>query len=49
MLVEEHCFDRLEAPIKRVAGWDTPYPLALEWQYFPGPQRIKKALLELLA
>ena len=25
-----------EAPIERVTGWDTPYPHAQEWAYFPG-------------
>lgn len=44
MLVQEHCFFNLEAKIERVTGWDTPYPLALEWDYFPGPDRIVKAL-----
>jgi len=39
-LVQEHCFYHLEAPIVRVTGWDTPYPHALEWQYFPGPGRV---------
>ncbi|MGZ5240531.1 MAG: alpha-ketoacid dehydrogenase subunit beta, partial [Caldimonas sp.] len=34
-LVQEHCFYHLEAPIERVTGWDTPYPHALEWDYFP--------------
>jgi 2-oxoisovalerate dehydrogenase E1 component beta subunit len=43
-LVQEHCFYKLEAPIERVAGWDTPYPLAFEWQYFPGPKRVGEAL-----
>jgi 2-oxoisovalerate dehydrogenase E1 component beta subunit len=43
-LVLEHCFYQLEAPIERVTGWDTPYPHAFEWQYFPGPQRVAKAL-----
>ncbi len=43
-LVQEHCFYRLEAPIERVAGWDTPYPHAFEWQYFPGPDRVVQAL-----
>jgi 2-oxoisovalerate dehydrogenase E1 component beta subunit len=43
-LVQEHCFYHLEAPIERVAGWDTPYPHAQEWAYFPGPERIGKAL-----
>ena len=43
-LVHEHCFYHLEAPIERVAGWDTPYPHALEWAYFPGPARVAAAL-----
>jgi 2-oxoisovalerate dehydrogenase E1 component beta subunit len=43
-LVQEHCFYHLEAPIGRVAGWDTPYPHAQEWAYFPGPDRVGKAL-----
>ncbi len=43
-LVQEHCFYHLEAPIERVTGWDTPYPHAFEWDYFPGPARIAAAL-----
>ena len=43
-LVQEHCFYSLEAPIERVTGYDTPYPHALEWEYFPGPQRVIKAM-----
>jgi 2-oxoisovalerate dehydrogenase E1 component beta subunit len=42
-LVQEHCFYHLEAPIERVTGWDTPYPHALEWAYFPGPTRVAAA------
>jgi 2-oxoisovalerate dehydrogenase E1 component beta subunit len=43
-LVQEHCFHSLEAPIVRVTGWDTPYPHALEWAYFPGPKRVADGL-----
>ncbi|MFC6414194.1 alpha-ketoacid dehydrogenase subunit beta [Massilia varians] len=43
-LVQEHCFYQLEAPIERVTGWDTPYPHAQEWAYFPGPARVGAAL-----
>ncbi len=43
-LVQERCFYHLEAPIERVAGWDTPYPHAFEWEYFPGPGRVAAAL-----
>jgi 2-oxoisovalerate dehydrogenase E1 component beta subunit len=43
-LVQERCFFHLKAPIERVAGWDTPYPHAFEWDYFPGPKRLEAAL-----
>ena len=47
-LVQEHCFYHLEAPIERVTGWDTPYPHALEWAYFPGPARVMAAFKRVL-
>ncbi len=47
-LIQEHCFYHLEAPIVRVAGWDTPYPHAQEWDYFPGPARVGRALGEVM-
>ncbi|WBU52356.1 alpha-ketoacid dehydrogenase subunit beta [Paracoccus sp. SCSIO 75233] len=43
-IVQEACFYNLEAPIIRVTGWDTPYPHAQEWDYFPGPARVGAAL-----
>jgi len=43
-MVQEECFYHLEAPIERVTGWDTPYPHAQEWDYFPGPTRVGMAL-----
>jgi 2-oxoisovalerate dehydrogenase E1 component beta subunit len=43
-LVQENCFYNLEAPVVRVTGWDTPYPHAQEWDYFPGPARVGRAL-----
>jgi 2-oxoisovalerate dehydrogenase E1 component beta subunit len=43
-LVQERCFFHLRSPIERVAGWDTPYPHAFEWDYFPGPARVVAAL-----
>ena len=46
--VQEQCFYSLEAPIERVTGWDTPYPHAQEWAYFPGPIRVKKAIRKVL-
>lgn len=47
-LVQENCFHHLEAPIIRVTGWDTPYPHALEWDYFPGPKRVAEALRKVM-
>jgi 2-oxoisovalerate dehydrogenase E1 component beta subunit len=47
--VQEECFWYLEAPIERVAGWDTPYPHAFEWEYFPGQKRIRAALDKVMA
>lgn len=46
--VQERCFHHLEAPIERVTGWDTPYPHAQEWDYFPGPARVARGLLRAL-
>ncbi len=42
--VQEECFWYLKAPIERVTGWDTPYPHAFEWEYFPSHERISEAL-----
>ena len=47
-LVQERCFFHLEAPVLRVTGWDTPYPHAQEWDYFPGPARVARALLKIV-
>ncbi len=47
--VQESCFFHLEAPIERVTGWDTPYPHAQEWDYFPGPARVGAALRKVMA
>jgi len=46
--VAEACFYSLEAPIRRVCGWDTPYPHAFEWQYFPGQKRVMAAIEDML-
>nr|WP_304528654.1 alpha-ketoacid dehydrogenase subunit beta [Novosphingobium sp. CF614] len=43
--VQEACFWHLKAPIQRITGWDAPYPLAAEWDYFPSPQRLGRALI----
>lgn len=47
--LQEECFWHLRAPIERVTGWDTPYPHAFEWEYFPSQRRIIEALQRTLA
>ncbi|MGI9609880.1 MAG: alpha-ketoacid dehydrogenase subunit beta [Acidimicrobiia bacterium] len=47
-LVQERCLFHLEAPTIRVCGWDTPYPHAHEWSYFPGPERVGRAMQRLM-
>lgn len=47
-LVQEHCFYHLETAIERVTGWDTPYPHAQEWSYFPGPRRVGEAFKKVM-
>jgi len=46
--VQEECFYSLEAPIERVTGWDTPYPHAFEWDYFPGQKRVAAAMIRVM-
>lgn len=46
--VTENCFFYLKAPPIRVTGWDTPYPHAHEWDYFPGPARVGVALKKVM-
>lgn len=45
-LIQERCFVHLEAPVRRVTGWDTPFPYALEEAYLPTAQRILRGIVE---
>jgi 2-oxoisovalerate dehydrogenase E1 component len=48
-LINEHCFEYLDAPVKRVASLETPIPFepSLEAQYL-GKKRLEKTINELL-
>jgi 2-oxoisovalerate dehydrogenase E1 component beta subunit len=46
--IQKECFWHLEAPIGRIAGWDTPYPHAFEWQYFPGKKRMMAGIRSMM-
>ncbi|WP_225411864.1 alpha-ketoacid dehydrogenase subunit beta [Stigmatella hybrida] len=48
-LIQERCFLSLEAPVRRVTGWDTPFPYALEQDYLPRAPRILQGIQETVA
>jgi len=48
--IVEEAFDFLEAPVRRVTGYDVPYPpAALEHHYLPSVERIADAVREVVA
>jgi pyruvate dehydrogenase E1 component beta subunit len=48
--ITEECFYHLEAPVLRVGGFHTPYPVAkLEHEYLPGLDRVLDAVDRVLA
>lgn len=44
--IVEDCFLFLEAPIKRVAGYDTPFPHVSEPLYYPDRFKVLEAIKE---
>ena len=44
--IQQHAFDHLEAPVKRVCGYDTPFPLVFEALYVPDNRKIFEAIKE---
>ena len=42
--VQSECFLQLEAPIMRVCGVDTPFPLAMEKIYLPDELKVYDAI-----
>ena len=43
--IQQECFLSLEAPIARVTGMDTPFPLAHEKEYLPDYLKVYEALV----
>ncbi len=43
-IVAEKALLSLEAPIRRVTGFDTPFPYSLEDIYLPSPERVLRAI-----
>ncbi|XP_075151667.1 branched chain keto acid dehydrogenase E1 subunit beta [Haematobia irritans] len=46
--IQEKCFLHLEAPVKRVTGWDTPFPHVFEPFYLPNKFRCMTAIKDLI-
>jgi len=44
--IAEHCFLSLEAPVARVTGYDTPFPLAHEKFYLPSELKCLDAIVD---
>jgi len=44
--IQEKCFDYLEAPVRRVAGYDTPFPCVFETLYLPDKTKLFEAIKE---
>jgi 2-oxoisovalerate dehydrogenase E1 component beta subunit len=47
-IIAEKAIDSLEAPVKRVGGFDTPFPYTLEYVYMPHPLRVYNAIREVM-
>ena len=46
--IQERCFWNLEAPIQRVCGYDTPFPLAFEKVYIPDDLKNLEAIVKVM-
>jgi 2-oxoisovalerate dehydrogenase E1 component beta subunit len=46
--INEEMFNTLQAPVRRITGYDTHYPYALEATYYPNPVRVFNVLRKML-
>lgn len=46
--IQERCFLRLEAPIQRICGYDTPFPLIFEKLYLPDRLKNVEAIMKVI-
>lgn len=43
-VIQERCFLQLEAPVQRVCGYDTPFPLSWERYYVPDAYKVLEGI-----
>jgi pyruvate dehydrogenase E1 component beta subunit len=48
--IQEHCFDYMDAPVKRVSAMDVPLPFAreIELMALPNTQKVVTAVKEVM-
>eukprot|EP00924_Labyrinthula_sp_SR-Ha-C_P005685 maker-scaffold_14-snap-gene-2.50-mRNA-1 protein AED:0.02 eAED:0.02 QI:37/1/1/1/1/1/2/132/356 len=46
--IQEECFLNLEAPVQRVCGYDTPFPLTYEKMYMPDELKLVEAIRKVI-
>jgi len=46
--IQKRCFLKLDAPVRRLTGWDTPVALQFEKFYIPDALRILDGIVETL-
>ena len=46
--IQKNCFLHLEAPVERVCGYDTPFPLTLEPVYLPNVHKLYESIQNVL-
>jgi 2-oxoisovalerate dehydrogenase E1 component beta subunit len=44
--IQNRCFYNLKAPVERVTGFDSPFPLAWEEFYIPNKYRLLEAIIK---
>ncbi|KDE04560.1 hypothetical protein MVLG_05029 [Microbotryum lychnidis-dioicae p1A1 Lamole] len=44
--IQQRCFLKLEAPVQRVTGWDTPFGMIYEKMYLPDQVRVLDSIIE---
>lgn len=47
--IQERCFLKLEAPVQRVTGWDTPFGMAYESFYKPDQIRVLDSIIQVMS